>query len=115
MSQTFTIDDLKSLPIEELIELKSNAETVIESHRKEREREINEKFLTDMQSLCFSVEEAKQKIGSVSIPKNKKPAKYRNPDDENQTWNGFGPTPKWLKDLIDSGRDKEEFTILKEV
>jgi DNA-binding protein H-NS len=111
MSQTFSIDDLESLPIDELRELKSNAEAAIESYRKKREIEVIEKFLTDMKSLDFSVEEAKQKIGSVSALKGKKPPKYKNPDKENQTWNGYGPMPKWLKDLTHSGRDKEEFSI----
>lgn len=37
------------------------------------------------------------------------PAKYRGP--EGQTWSGRGLTPRWLKSLIELGRQKEEFSI----
>jgi DNA-binding protein H-NS len=36
-------------------------------------------------------------------------AKYKGPD--GQSWSGRGLTPRWLRTLIDSGRDKEEFLI----
>ena len=37
------------------------------------------------------------------------PAKFRGP--EGQTWSGRGLTPRWLKSLVDMGRQKEEFSI----
>ena len=37
------------------------------------------------------------------------PAKYRGP--EGQTWSGRGLTPRWLKSLLDLGRQKEEFLV----
>ncbi len=36
------------------------------------------------------------------------PAKYRNPDNQDQTWTGRGKTPKWLK-----GHPKEEWEQFK--
>ncbi len=38
-------------------------------------------------------------------------AKYRNPNDESQTWSGRGVAPKWMQALLESGRDKSEFII----
>ena len=35
--------------------------------------------------------------------------KYRGP--EGQTWSGRGLTPRWLKSLLDQGRQKQEFVI----
>lgn len=37
------------------------------------------------------------------------PAKFRGP--EGQTWSGRGLTPRWLKSLVEMGRQKEEFSI----
>ena len=36
-------------------------------------------------------------------------AKYRGP--EGQSWSGRGLTPRWLKTLLESGQNKEEFLI----
>lgn len=47
-----------------------------------------------------------------TIRKGKKvAAKYRNPDNESQTWTGRGVAPKWMQALISAGRDKSEFLI----
>ena len=37
--------------------------------------------------------------------------KYKGP--EGQTWTGRGLTPRWLKALIEQGRNKEEFLIAR--
>lgn len=36
---------------------------------------------------------------------------YQHPEKPELTWNGIGQTPKWLKTLIKSGRDKSEFEV----
>jgi DNA-binding protein H-NS len=40
-------------------------------------------------------------------------AKYRNPDNPEETWTGRGVSPKWMQELIASGRNKDEFLIEK--
>jgi DNA-binding protein H-NS len=37
--------------------------------------------------------------------------KYRHPSDPEKTWTGRGMTPKWLRDLLDKGRDIAEFKV----
>ena len=39
------------------------------------------------------------------------PAKYRNPEDGNQTWSGRGRQPGWFKDAIASGKSPEALEI----
>ena len=106
---SLTIDDLKTLPFNELLELKSNVEKVIKTYQKDKEREITQRFIAEMQAIGVSAEALKNM--NFSANKLKKPAKYKNPNDNTQTWNGYGPAPKWLKGLLDSGRSKEEFEI----
>jgi DNA-binding protein H-NS len=40
-------------------------------------------------------------------------AKYQNPANPEETWTGRGMAPKWMKELLDSGRSKDEFLINK--
>jgi DNA-binding protein H-NS len=50
--------------------------------------------------------------GTRSALKGKKvEPKYRNPDNQAETWAGRGATPRWLKALLGAGRKIEEFTI----
>ncbi|SIO46278.1 DNA-binding protein H-NS [Bradyrhizobium erythrophlei] len=37
--------------------------------------------------------------------------KFRNPDDESETWSGRGKQPRWLKHQLGSGRSIEDFKI----
>ena len=46
------------------------------------------------------------KVKKISAPV---AAKYRGP--EGQAWSGRGIPPKWIKDLMASGRTKDEFLI----
>jgi DNA-binding protein H-NS len=39
---------------------------------------------------------------------------YRNPDDPSQTYNGKGASPKWLKDKITAGANKDDFLVKAE-
>ncbi len=36
---------------------------------------------------------------------------YQNPDDPNQQWSGKGFEPKWLRALVKSGRNRDEFLV----
>ena len=37
--------------------------------------------------------------------------KYAHPDDSSKQWTGRGVAPKWMQELTQGGRDKEEFRI----
>lgn len=49
---------------------------------------------------------AKKAAGKSSGPV---AAKFKGPNGE--TWSGRGLTPKWLKTLVEQGRNKEEFAV----
>lgn len=38
-------------------------------------------------------------------------AKYRNPNNESETWAGRGKQPNWLKQKLKAGRKLEEFRV----
>ena len=39
--------------------------------------------------------------------------KYRNPENQTETWSGRGREPKWLQYQIANGKSKEDFLIAK--
>ena len=39
------------------------------------------------------------------------PAKYRNPDDPDQTWTGRGKRPNWLQKRLEQGANLSDFAI----
>jgi DNA-binding protein H-NS len=49
-------------------------------------------------------------VGSRALNLKSEPsdAKYRNPDDPQQTWSGRGRQPQWFKEAIASGRAPSE-------
>jgi DNA-binding protein H-NS len=107
---SISLETLQSLSIEDLIKLKDDLKKL----EKSKEQEVVKRFITDMAAIGVSYDAIKDKKVSELLKtttKSKKPAKYMNPNDDSQTWTGWGPMPKWLKELIASGNSKEDFAI----
>ena len=85
------------------------------------EKALKEKQAIKRKEVILQIKKLADSIGvSVDIKdievnsarKGKKvAAKYRNPEDKEQTWTGRGVAPKWMQLFIDSGRDKSDFLI----
>ena len=57
-------------------------------------------------SLGMTLEEVVSKRAAAEKPKPDRapvPVKYRNPDNQNETWTGRGKRPNWLRDAIEAG------------
>ena len=104
------MSDLHNLSVNELQAMIENAESAIKNKQASKRKEVivQIKALADSVGVTVEIHETgkKQKrIGAKVAPK------YRNPDDANQTWTGRGMTPKWMRALNESGRDKTDFLI----
>jgi DNA-binding protein H-NS len=82
----------------------------------ERMKEMRDTGITQLRA---TISEQAQLLG-VSIddllPKKKggrgrAAAKYRDPDDPHNLWSGRGKAPRWMQELLNRGRAKEEFAI----
>jgi DNA-binding protein H-NS len=103
-----TLDEsINSLGIEELIALQSKIEERINKLRRTEKNAAKKKILELANAygidLSFTEQEA--------VSKPKKPAKYKDPKNPEQTWNGHGKKPAWLESLIAQGHKPEEFLI----
>lgn len=51
------------------------------------------------------------KGGKAATAKSSAPAKYRNPDDPQQTWSGLGRRPTWVRQALDAGRSLDDLAV----
>ncbi|NJA06357.1 H-NS histone family protein [Methylococcaceae bacterium WWC4] len=102
--------DLTTLSESELQAVIENAEKVLKDRQSSKRKEVIAQIKDLATSIGVGVEiheldkKAERKIGKVA-------ARYRNPADANQTWSGRGLAPKWMQELLATGRDKAEFEI----
>jgi DNA-binding protein H-NS len=99
--------DIQNKSQEELLALIAEAQTQLETLRRSERKEV----IAQIKELAASIDVTVD-IHETSKPKaTKNPAKFSNPDNPSQTWTGQGMAPKWLKDLVEKGHNKDEFLI----
>jgi len=99
--------DLSETELQAVIDNAANA-------LKEKKNQKRKEVIAQINELASSIGVTVNIVDENDKParKGKKvAAKYRNPDNESQTWTGRGVAPKWMQALIAAGRDKSEFLI----
>jgi DNA-binding protein H-NS len=106
-----SMTDFNNLTETEIQALIDNAGKALKEKQSSKRKEVIAQIKELAASIGVTVEihDADKKADRRSSSKVE--AKYRNPADASQTWTGRGLAPKWMKDLIASGRDKSEFAI----
>lgn len=102
------LNELSETQLQEVIE---NAHRALRDRQDSRRKDVYTQIRKLATSVGVGVEiiDVGDKDKSVRI--GKVAAKYRNPSDSTQTWTGRGMKPVWLRELVNSGRDIEEFMI----
>ncbi len=95
------------------VELKTVIEKAEKALKEKQERKHKEVIsqimqLADSIGVSVTITESNEKPDTQS---RKVLPKYRDPNDYSKTWSGRGMKPKWMRELIESGRDKSEFLI----
>ncbi len=104
------MSDLQSLSANELQEIINNAEKALKNIQFNKRKEV----ITEIKKLAESIDMA---VDIYEIDKkparkgNKVAIKYRDPGNSENTWTGRGVMPRWLRDLLNSGRDRSEFEV----
>jgi DNA-binding protein H-NS len=97
-----TSSNEKPVPLNELIDFRQEIDTTI----KTLQNVMQEQLIRNLKSNGISLEDFRERIIKEITPESKKPkptkkpAKYRNPDDETQTWIGYGHSPEWFKNVF---------------
>jgi DNA-binding protein H-NS len=102
----------KSIPLSELLTFKNEIEDAIKILQEDMIKQFRETALASGLELEFLANEL-VKLRIEKVTPNKKPAKYRNNNNENETWSGHGKKPNWVKEWIDNGNKIEDLEINK--
>ena len=102
--------DYQNLSEYELHAVIENAEKALKNKLANRRKEILAQIKELAASIDVTVEiiehEKKSPRKGVKVP-----IKYRHPEQSDKVWTGRGVMPKWLRELVDSGRNRSEFEV----
>ncbi len=101
--------DIQNLSPAELQALIKNAQSALE----EKQAGMRKQVIAQIKELAASIgvtveitDDKKSRKSSSAVA-----AKYSNPANPSETWTGRGLAPKWMKELMDQGRNKDDFLI----
>lgn len=106
--EKLTTEDLIKFPLKELLAFQANLNKAVELRREKEKQEIYKKITELASESGFSLSELMNQKPAKKAPA---PIKYRNPDNKNESWTGIGKKPKWLVDLLSTGKKLEELTV----
>ena len=97
-------------------------EKVIELAHKQREakqREMRQEVIREIKKLAASAGlEVSIRLKGRAVAEERGgrrggrlPPKYRHPADPSLVWTGRGQMPRWMRELVEQGHDREEFRI----
>lgn len=107
---TATDFDFSKLPYDELKELIIIAQNLLKSKEQARLNDIQAEIRRLAQSIDMSPEEVIMQMNRSSS-RGSSEVKYRNPENESETWAGRGKRPNWLLDKLSQGHDLEDFKV----
>ena len=94
--------NLESLDIEQLADLLGKAQTEMASREKGNRKELRAELERRVAAEGYKMTDIFPEFGTgASSARRKRPAKYRNPQNPEQTWSGIGRTPRWVQAIVD--------------
>ena len=103
--------DLDKMSKDELMKLRKDVDRALDGvSDRERKAALDaaEKAARDH---GFSLSELSGPATKKGKTKSKSPAKFRNPENPDQTWSGRGRKPDWFKSAENAGKDVSKFAI----
>lgn len=102
--------DLSGMSRKELLKLKKNVDAALQDAEDRERREALKAAQQAAAEYGYSLDDL---AGTASGPRKrtKSKAKYRNPDDPEQTWSGRGRKPQWIHDALARGLDITDLEI----
>lgn len=99
----------------DLLALQAEIRERIDNYRDRERRRIRDEVEAIARAAGFTIRDLYPSSNVLALPPGagnaRKPIKYANPDNRFQTWSGFGKKPRWLKEKIEAGANKDDFRI----
>ena len=95
--------DLSRLNVDQLTELVGKAQTEVASREKRRRKDLRSELERRIAADGYKLGDIFPELASGSASgsqRQRRPAKYRNPQSPDDTWAGIGRTPKWVQAIL---------------
>ncbi|MGR3322284.1 MAG: H-NS histone family protein [Pseudooceanicola sp.] len=102
--------DLDKMSLEELKKLRKDADNAIRTYQDRERKKALVALEEKAAEMGFSLSEL---TGPGGKSRKVHPAKYRHPDDATMTWSGRGRQPGWIKEILASGGNLDDYLIRK--
>ncbi len=106
---------LETLSPEDLARVIEEAQRKLEAKQKEMRQEVIReiKKLAAEAGLEVTIRVKGKSMTEERGPRRggKLPPKYRHPSDPSLVWTGRGQMPRWMRELVEQGHEREEFRI----
>ena len=96
--------DLSGLNIDELSDLVSKVQTEMASREKQRRNDLRSELERHVKAEGYKLPDIFPELGTggaTGRQRRKMPAKFRNPQNPDETWTGIGRSPKWVQAILD--------------
>ena len=95
--------NLERLDIKQLTELLGKAQTEMASREKQGRKDLRAELERRVAADGYKMADLFPELGAgaSSGARRKRPAKYRDPQNPDQTWSDIGRTPKWVQAILD--------------
>ena len=96
--------DLSGLNIDQLADLVGKARTEMASREKNRRKDLREELERRVAADGYKMADIFPELGTgngARPGRQKRPAKYRDPQNSDHTWSGIGRSPKWVAAILD--------------
>jgi DNA-binding protein H-NS len=100
-------DELTKAPLKELLALQERLTKAITLRKDSEKQEVYEKICALALEHGFELNDL---LSKKTTKKGSLPAKYRNPDNKEQSWTGKGRMPNWLVSQLDT-RLLQDFAV----
>ena len=103
--------DFESLSIEELTHILKEISRIVDKRvvaEIGQNRLYAQKFA---ESVGLEVKDTRQNLKEKKGGSEKRKSIYKHPENDSLVWEGSGRKPKWLTDLLKSGRNIEDFRV----
>ena len=95
--------NLSGLNIDQLTELVSKAQSEVASREGKRRKDLRSELERRIAAQGYKLGDIFPELASGTTSgsqRQKRPAKYRNPQNPDQTWSGIGRSPKWVQAIL---------------
>ena len=96
--------DLSGLNIDQLSDLIGKAQSEMASREKQRRKDLRSELERRLAADGYKLADVFPELGNGAangLQRKKRPAKYRNPQNPDDSWSGIGRTPRWVAAIVE--------------